>query len=103
MGHFKGPDFVSSPQHGIKNVWFSLKWIPVCENQNGDFVCVDMDPAIGGHAGQVIEFTRDYGPTRVLARSFRDWLTNIVVELERGRYRYDDEAGTIISQDGDQM
>lgn len=94
-GYFEGPDFVNEPASGIKPDWFNNKWLPVSDNQNGDYIYIDLDPAQGGHVGQVIEFTRDEGATRIIADSFRSWIEKIVCELETGVYRYDDSDGCL--------
>lgn len=94
-GYFEGPDFVSNPEQGIKSNWFNNKWIPVSDNQNGDYTYVDLDPAEDGQVGQVIGFTRDEGATKILAKKFGEWISGLASALESGMYLYDESDGEL--------
>jgi cell wall assembly regulator SMI1 len=85
-GYFSGTDFIGCPQGPIRPDWHHPMRVPVGDNQNGDYIFIDYAPARGGQVGQVIEYTRDNGPTRVLATSFGAWLDRVAGELEAGNY-----------------
>lgn len=44
----------SQPDAGIRPDWWNPKWVPIACDGGGDSLCVDLDPAKGGTAGQVI-------------------------------------------------
>jgi cell wall assembly regulator SMI1 len=54
---------------------------------SGNHYCADLDPAPGGHVGQIIWFQHTDGPIRVVASGFADWLRQYAADLEGGRYR----------------
>ena len=49
----------SEPDPGVKNDWWNPKWIPITSNGCGDNFCIDMDPDIDGHFGQIISMYHD--------------------------------------------
>jgi molybdopterin molybdotransferase len=68
-------------------------WVPIMD-ADGDKVVLDLDPAPGGKAGQVFEWY--YGgssPLRVLAPSFRAWLTGLAEALRKRRFGLDEYGG----------
>ena len=80
----------TNPIGPIKDITWNLLWIPIME-ANGDHVMIDLDPAPGGKIGQVIKRSHEVGPLRVLANSFREFLSNYADDLEAERYRYDED------------
>jgi cell wall assembly regulator SMI1 len=84
------------PTGPIKQIWWNPKWIPLTHNAGGDHQCSDMDPDKGGTVGQIIKFSHEVGPQRVLANSFTRWLTEFADELESGRYRFDEDEGWLV-------
>src|SRR5262249_15007870 len=66
--------------------WFSPDWIPVFDNIQGDFVFIDTNPPGRGKSGQLIDWTRGFGPTGVIAKSFHALLERLANDIERGRY-----------------
>lgn len=90
-GVFVGDDFVNDPSGPIKICWWNTKWVPLTDNQCGDYSCLDMDPAEGGKEGQIIDWGHEggAGATVVLADSFRQWLSDYADNLEAGRYTFD--------------
>jgi cell wall assembly regulator SMI1 len=93
-GHWDGA--VSEPKGPIKRVHWNPRWVPVAENGGGDYQCLDLDPAVGGSAGQVIDFSHEVGPLCVLAGGFTDWLVSYADGLESGRYRYDKDERWVV-------
>jgi cell wall assembly regulator SMI1 len=67
----------SCPVGPVRDDWWNRLWVPVTENECGDFVCVDLAPGPGGRRGQVIEWNHEQGATRVLAGSFGGWLASL--------------------------
>jgi cell wall assembly regulator SMI1 len=82
-------EFTPEPPPGpVKRVWANSKWVPLTESGGGQQVCIDLDPPEGGMLGQAIEFCHETGPIRVLAASWRDFLSQFADDLEAGKYRY---------------
>ena len=67
----------SNPVGPIRDDHWNTRWVPLTENDCGDFVCLDFAPAKGGKKGQVIEWWGRGGAQRVLADSFTDWLDSL--------------------------
>jgi cell wall assembly regulator SMI1 len=84
----------ADPHPRIKSVWWNVRWIPIVSSGSGHLFCVDMDPAPGGKAGQVILFFHDDGKRLRVADSVRAWLAAIAADLEAGTYEYDAESGS---------
>jgi cell wall assembly regulator SMI1 len=84
-------EVATDPEGPIRPVHWNHRWVPISHNNGGDHQCVDLDPAPGGKAGQVIAFNHEVGPVRVLADGFGAWLGAYAAGLEAGRYRYDSE------------
>jgi cell wall assembly regulator SMI1 len=86
-GYGLGPDWEPRDIEGpIKPIWWSPLRIPVTDNGGGDPVMIDLDPGEGGTRGQVIRFSHEVGPEKVMARSWAEWLSGIEDELEAGKY-----------------
>ena len=51
-GEFKNQK--SQPDAGVRTDWWNPKWVPIASDGGGDSICVDLAPAKGGTAGQVI-------------------------------------------------
>lgn len=89
-GSFKGRQ--SCPQGPIRAGWWNRRWVPVTWDGGGDHLCVDLDPAPGGTAGQVIYFSHEEGPLSVVANNWREYLLGYAGDLESGRLRFDGRA-----------
>jgi cell wall assembly regulator SMI1 len=44
----------AQPDAGVRSDWWNPKWVPFAVDGSGDSLCVDLAPAKGGTAGQVI-------------------------------------------------
>lgn len=77
---------VGRPDGPIKSDWWNPRWVPIASDGNCNLLCIDLDPAAGGTVGQVIEslYTAE---TRVLARSWGEWLAGLADALEGGLHR----------------
>jgi len=91
--------FRSEPNGPIRDDWWNEKWIPITHDGSGNHDCLDLNPATGGQAGQIIDFWHD-DPTRALmADSYGSWLKALVEGCESGRYVFSDECGGVVEAD----
>jgi cell wall assembly regulator SMI1 len=74
------PTTSAQPDTGIQLVWWSRGWIPFASNGGGDFLCLDMTPALSGSEGQVIEVFHDFPARKRLAPDFSHWFSNFVAD-----------------------
>jgi cell wall assembly regulator SMI1 len=88
-GTFAKAEAEADPHPRIKSIWWNVQWIPIVSSGSGHLFCVDMDPAPGGKAGQVILFFHDDSTRLCIADSIRAWLAAIAADLEAGTYEYD--------------
>jgi cell wall assembly regulator SMI1 len=91
-GAFREP----RPRGPIRPEWWNRWWVPVTWDGGGDHLCIDLDPAPGGLAGQVIYFSHEEGPLEVVASSWRAFLAGYAADLETGRLRFD-QSGRMIA------
>ncbi|WP_227746489.1 SMI1/KNR4 family protein [Bordetella bronchiseptica] len=73
----EGSDFNDDdvePAAGVRANWWNTKWIPFAANGSGDYLCLDLAPAEGGVAGQIISVWHDDGARKVRGPSFSVWL-----------------------------
>ena len=80
QGAFQGIE--SAPDDGVRNDWWNVKWMPVTQNASGDNLCIDLDPAKGGAAGQMISVWHDAPERTILAASFQEWVERFATGLE---------------------
>lgn len=59
----------------IKYRWYDEGWIPICID-NGDCICIDLNPSPQGKVGQVIKMYHDWGRREVLADSFNEFISS---------------------------
>jgi cell wall assembly regulator SMI1 len=79
-GEFKGKE--SSPETGIQGVWWHPGWIPFASNGAGDSIALDLAPAPGGNAGQVITMNHESSRRQRLAPSFIAWFADLAQTIE---------------------
>ncbi|MEL6134026.1 MAG: SMI1/KNR4 family protein [Bacteroidota bacterium] len=97
-----GGDFAgiqSEPENGIKCDWWNLKWIPITYDGAGNHYCMDLDPAEGGHVGQIIRMWHDAPERELMAPSFEEWISTYVNMLEEGKYVYAQDWGAIVKKE----
>jgi cell wall assembly regulator SMI1 len=70
----------------IRPVWWHLAWLPFAGNESGEEWAVDLAPAPGGKAGQVIDWEHESGPGHVQATSLQALFAAFAEDLEAGRY-----------------
>ncbi len=96
-GEFAGQ--TPEPARGVRDDWWNPAWVPIADNGGGDYVCLDLAPAKGGSAGQVIVFFHDMDERPKLARSYAAWLEKLAKGFESGRYVLDEDEGIVEAQD----
>jgi cell wall assembly regulator SMI1 len=55
-------------------------------DNSGDNWTLDLDPPEAGVYGQILDFSHEVGPMKVLAQSWTELLAQLVVDLENGKY-----------------
>lgn len=71
---------------GIKPSWWWPHWLPIMTNGAGDYLCLDLDPAPGGHSGQVIAYYHDETYRLLIAPSIEQLIEVIASGLSSGTY-----------------
>jgi cell wall assembly regulator SMI1 len=71
------PNIVVGPAQ--RDLW-RPRWVPIVK-RNKEPICVDLEPAPGGHIGQLVEVDWEGGSIQVIAPSFTEFLSECV---ERG-------------------
>jgi cell wall assembly regulator SMI1 len=94
-------DLAAEPLGPIKPRNWNPCWLPVTDAGNGNFFCVDLDPAPGGVIGQIIWYDRVEGPVRVVANGFAEWVEQYATDLEFGRIVYRPGEGFIRGEDAE--
>jgi len=74
----------------VKRKNWSANWIPFLSNDSGEYCFLDFDPGTLGSNGQVVDFSHEEGPVRLLGSSFEDFLLGYASALESGKYVYDE-------------
>lgn len=78
---------------GVRAVDYSRKWIPISVSARGrDKLCLDLDPAPGGHVGQIIEYIADAAERPLIAKSFADLLSKYFEHAQTGEIDLTDDA-----------
>jgi len=74
---------VSGP---IRAQFWNPRWIPIARTTSADTILLDLDPPVGGLAGQVIHLTHEMSELHLVAPSFHAWLETFADDLDAGRY-----------------
>ena len=78
----------------VRAVELSASWIPIGVSARGrDVLCLDLDPAEGGTAGQVILVVLDDDVRALVAPGFGDLLSRYFEEAQIGEIDLDDDEG----------
>jgi cell wall assembly regulator SMI1 len=56
----------------------SDRWIPFAKDFGGNFLCIDLDPDVGGTPGQVIELVFDESRRKVVSSSLEEFLASLL-------------------------
>ncbi|MEQ1784140.1 MAG: SMI1/KNR4 family protein [Hyphomonadaceae bacterium] len=88
--------YTSEPEGPILgDEWWRLGWIPFCGDGGGNHLCLDLDPASGGKAGQVITLWHDGPERQVIAPSLTEFIELIAKDAEAGELAWDEEWGGV--------
>jgi cell wall assembly regulator SMI1 len=74
------------PEGPIRPDYWNPLWVPLTCDWETNTVAIDLDPAEGGCVGQVILHDQ-WGETRLIGRSWGEWLATYANALETGEYR----------------
>ncbi len=86
------PNLGSERRGFVKADVWNKRWIPFATDGSGNYLCVDLDPDVGGTVGQVIQWAADPPYVEVTAASFRAWLETFEADLERGLYEWENAS-----------
>lgn len=86
IGEFK--DAKTNQDKGVAQGWWNSAWIPFASNGAGDFLCIDLAPALDGAIGQIIRVRHDDPARVVMAESFGVWLAQLAGTIEQGGIDY---------------
>lgn len=92
-------DAHSAPAAGIRADWWNPRWIPFTYDGSGNHLCLDLDPAAAGRAGQVITMWHDGAERELLAPDFGSWFAAYVRAVCAGAYVYADEYGGLVPRE----
>jgi cell wall assembly regulator SMI1 len=78
---------------GVRAVEYSPGWVPIGRSARGrDFLCLDLDPAPRGRAGQIIQISVDFAERPRVATSFTELLSVFFEQLQTGEIETDGES-----------
>lgn len=73
----------------VKQEIWNTKWIPFASDPGGNFLCIDLDPEKGGHAGQVIAVYFEAGIREVISPSVKEYFSQAEAGLKSGKLGFD--------------
>ena len=79
-GEFRGRK--SLPDAGVRDDWYNPGWIPLTGDGLGNYHCLDLAPAAGGHPGQIILMWHDQEARPHVAGNLAEWLNDIALDVE---------------------
>ena len=80
----------------VQAVWWHKSWLPLTDDGQGAYLCVDLAPTSAGEVGQIIRVLRDNMSRSLEAQSLEAWLENHVEALEESDYVYSEKYGGIV-------
>jgi cell wall assembly regulator SMI1 len=86
---------VTGAMHSL--AW-NFHWVPFTDCGAPSYVCIDFDPSKSSHSGQIIKVDLELAYGKVLASSFREFLSRFADELEAGKFKYDTDYEMILKQ-----
>lgn len=72
------------------HVW-NRQWVPFTDNECGDHLFLDLDPAEEGAVGQVVDWWHERAQSTYQAAGLKEWLNEVVQEIRNGVYHFGDE------------
>ncbi|PCJ55342.1 MAG: hypothetical protein COA79_21100 [Planctomycetota bacterium] len=91
-------DLDSEPKGAIQYKLWNVRWFPI-SNDNGNLVCIDLDPGPNGKVGQIIDFDNSSVHRVVLADSFLEYFQEYIDDIINKKYIYSDEYGALMHKD----
>jgi cell wall assembly regulator SMI1 len=89
-------DWRSVSDGPVREDWYHLAWIPLCDGLGGDLYCSDLAPAPGGQPGQIITWWHNDASRPIHALTFARWLAHFAEELESGKWVKSEEHHSLI-------
>ena len=71
--------------------WWRAKWMPFLTNEHDTEYCLDLEGSFTEVKGQILLFLNDDAIREVFHSSFYKWLETVVIALERGLFRGDED------------
>lgn len=85
-GAFSDNEEIVNASTGVRQLWWSPKWIPFLYNGAGDYCCVDLDPDPIGTQGQIIGYYHASGTRPCLFANLESLLCSFGISLKRGDF-----------------
>ena len=79
----------------VRRVGYDPAWLPFAEI-GGNVLCLDLHPADGGTAGQVISHNHENAGNRVLAPSLTDYLEAAAEKFEAGAFAWEQDGDYLV-------
>jgi len=76
----------SEPEGYIKPYYTNRKWIPLTHDWGGNHIGIDYDPDQKGTSGQIIAFGRDEDTKRLIAASFSEFISKLIISLKSAKW-----------------
>lgn len=78
------------------SIWWSIKWVPITSDGNGNLICINMQPFRENAVGSVIVFDHEVADRALLEYSFENWFKAYVSELLAEKYVYSEDYGSLM-------
>lgn len=83
----------SSPEKCIKKQYINPGWIPLCGDDCGNHIGIDLDPDVNGKTGQIINFGRDEDRKFVIADDLNSFFERLTRIAESDHFNIDEYEG----------
>lgn len=72
----------------IKKRWWNPHWLPLGDDSQGEYFCVDLDPTAKGNVGQIIRFGKNEGIRTLIAPSWKEFLNQLAEDLSSDCFEF---------------
>jgi cell wall assembly regulator SMI1 len=83
----------------MQEIAWDFAWVPFTDCAAPTYVCIDQNPIATGTRGQILKVQLEFATGKVLATSFRAWLSRFADDLEAGKFKFDMDYEMILRQD----